>query len=430
MNNEFFPQDAENAVLSLVIKNSDLAYNTDGLRPKMFSSSAYQILFSKIEDLKSANTVIDPIILTSYLESDGTLAKFGGKEFLTYLISLDHPKENFHEFVRIVIESFKARTTQGILTSYGQGEINAGNVNSVIADVKAGLDSLYNESSHNSISPISELVAPYYSDLLERIKNPGIRGTSWGIHDIDLITGGKSPGELWIIAARPSQGKTSFICNAALYDGLHGIPNLIISREMTYRELLERFLPIYTGIPNTNLRLGMVNQEQLEKIAEALKEFKKLPIYIDTNFNGNDELYIESTIRKYNSLYGVKDVYLDYLQLLVERDDGATHGLGRMTRMLKKTANALDVCNVAASQLNREVEHRDNKRPVLSDIRQSGNIEEDADFVGGIYRPWIYTKEEKDRELMEFILLKARNGPIGTIPVRFIDNTNKIVGAD
>jgi replicative DNA helicase len=149
------------------------------------------------------------------------------------------------------------------------------------------------------------------------------------------------------------------------------------------------------------------------------------PIYIDLNFTSSTE-QIEATIRKYLSLYGTKVVYIDYIQLLSERDADQTQELGRISRRLKLLSNQLDITSVVLSQLNRDVEHRDNKRPVSADLRQCGNLEEDADFIIGLYRDEVYDKETKDKNKMEFIILKQRNGPTGMVKLGFDGTTAQI----
>jgi replicative DNA helicase len=135
---------------------------------------------------------------------------------------------------------------------------------------------------------------------------------------------------------------------------------------------------------------------------------------------------MEAVIRKYKSLHDIKVVYIDYVQLMVERDNNQTQELGRVSRRLKLMANTLDMTMVVLSQLNREVEHRDNKRPVMSDIRQCGNLEEDADFVVGLYRDEYYDKDSKQKGKLEFIILKQRNGPTGTTILKFDAETNQV----
>lgn len=138
---------------------------------------------------------------------------------------------------------------------------------------------------------------------------------------------------------------------------------------------------------------------------------------------------MKSTINKYHNLHGIKNVYLDYIGLLVERDDNQVNEIGRFSRLFKSLSNELAICSIILSQLNRGVESRENKRPMMSDLRQSGNLEEDADLVIGLYRDEYYNKETRYKGLMEFLVLKNRNGPPGTVTLKFEDSTNKVTGS-
>jgi len=218
---------------------------------------------------------------------------------------------------------------------------------------------------------------------------------------------------------------SAFIQGSALHNAKAGIPSLIFSKEMTRQPLMERFMSLETGIPLFDIRQGILKKPDVEVIREMVKKMSDYPMYIDLNFTGSLE-QVESTIRKYISLYGIKIVYLDYIQLLSERDADQTQELGRISRKLKLLANQLDITCVVLSQLNREVEHRDNKRPVSADLRQCGNLEEDADYIIGLYRDEVYDKETKDKGKMEFIILKQRNGPTGMVKLGFDGVTTKI----
>jgi replicative DNA helicase len=173
------------------------------------------------------------------------------------------------------------------------------------------------------------------------------------------------------------------------------------------------------------LRLANLTENQLTTVSNTIKEIKDYPIYIDTNFTSTPE-YIVSTIRKYHKLYGIKVVHIDYLQLLVERDENSTNELGRLSRQIKLLSNSLGIATVSYSQLNRLVETRVDKRPILSDLRQSGNIEEDADVVIALYRDEVYNPETKYKGVIEFLIRKQRNGPTGVVTGLFDDVTNRI----
>jgi len=218
---------------------------------------------------------------------------------------------------------------------------------------------------------------------------------------------------------------TAVMCNSILADGRNGVPILFFEKEMNYQSLIERLVAIDSGVPIQNIRLGILDKAQIEQIGLSMRRIREYPIYLDTRFN-SDIHYMEATIYKYKNTKGIEVVYIDYLQLLAERGDNQTAELGQISRMAKLVANNQNVCIIGASQLNRSVESRDNKRPVMSDLRQSGNLEEDADYVISLYRDEYYNKETKYKNMMEFSILKARNGPVGTITLKFEPESNKV----
>ncbi len=427
MKSEIYSPESETAVLSLIVKNSDLAYDINGLRFYMFSSSPNQLVFSQISELSSKNLYPDASLLVASLAADGNLEKAGGKEYLDYLVKQEFNKANFHEYINQVVSSYKARALISMTSTLKADEINAENINDKISKLKESLDTLTGNSSMSGAIHISDGVNDLYEEIIARTKDPGVRGSPWGIKKIDAVSGGKNPGDLWVVAGRPGSGKTAVICNGILKDGEQGNPCLLFSKEMNYSSLVERLIAIDSGVPISDIRLGVLTQDKLNKIQASLQKIRKYPIYIDTTFT-IDEYYVENTIKKFKSLHNIKTVYIDYIQLLAERDDNMVHALGRISRTLKLTAGSLGICCVVLSQLNREVEHRDNKRPMASDLRQSGNLEEDADIIIGLYRDEMYNKETKYKGMLEFNFIKQRNGPVGTVTLEFDDITNKVRG--
>lgn len=427
MKSEIYSPESETAVLSLVIKNSDLAYDINGLRFYMFSSSPNQLVFSEIAELTSKSLYPDASLLIASLDANGNLPRAGGKEYIDYLLKQEFNKANFHEYISQVVASYKARALISMTTSLKADEITADNISDKIAKLKESLETLTENSSLTGTLHISDGVSDLYEEIIARTKNPGVRGTPWGIKKIDAGSGGKNPGDLWVIAGRPGMGKTAVICNGILKDGEQGNPCLLFSKEMNYSSLVERLVAIDSGVPISDIRLGILDQDKLDRIKTSLQKIRKYPIYIDTTFI-IDEYYLENTIKKFKSLHDIKTVYIDYIQLLAERDDNMVHALGKISRMLKLLAGSLGITCIALSQLNRDVEHRDNKRPMASDLRQSGNLEEDADVIIGLYRDEQYNKETKFKGMMEFNFIKQRNGPVGVVTLEFDPITNKLKG--
>lgn len=426
MTKNLFSIDAENAVLSSILKNPQLINDINGLKMFMFSAVPNQVLFSEMIDIASKNSLPDAQLILSSAEANKTLEQIGGKTYIDFLSKLDTKVENFRENIGLVVKAYKARSLLTIGASVKSGDITADNIDDKIYEYKNALETLSSESNISGAVHISEGLPELYKEIIARQQNPGIRGTPWGIRKIDDATGGRDNGDLWYLCGRPGQGKTALACNAILQDGAAGNPCLMFSKEMNYTTLAERLIGIDSGVSISDIRLGLLNQEKLDKISDSIKKIKRMPIFVETTFIV-DEYYIENTIKKFYATHGIKTAYIDYIQLIAERDDDLVHTLGRISRMLKLLANHLNMSVVALSQLNRKVEMRDNKRPIMSDMRDSGNLEEDADLVIGLYRDDYYYKEESQHpDTMEYLILKNRNGPTGSILLDFDPETNKV----
>lgn len=424
MVDKLFSTEHEVAVLSILLKEPDLYYGT-GVRSFMMSSTANQLIYREIESLNERQLVPDVSMVANSLESSGNLSKIGGKSYLDSLVSAEYNKENLKEWAAFLISSYKGRVFVESASKVKASSLTLDNVDTSIQEFRRTLDTLTEASGGGGTVHIGDGIKKSFDDIVSRTANPGIRGNSWGMRDVDVTTGGKSPGDLWIIGGRPGSGKTAIMCNSIIADGKAGTPVLFFEKEMNYQSLIERLVAIESGVPIQNIRLGILDKKQIEEIGLSMRKIRDYPIYIDTTFN-SDIHYMESTIYKYKASKGIQVVYIDYLQLLAERGDNQTAELGQISRMGKLIANDQGVCVIAASQLNRGVEQRDNKRPVMSDLRQSGNLEEDADYVIGLYRDEYYNKETKYKNMMEFLILKARNGPVGTITLKFDPESNKV----
>jgi replicative DNA helicase len=194
---------------------------------------------------------------------------------------------------------------------------------------------------------------------------------------------------------------------------------------MNKQILIERLLAIKSGVPITNIKLGFLDKSDLQKISEAADFLSKLPIYIDSNYYADMD-YILSASKKFKRQKDIDIVILDYVQLMAERTDNMVYEIGRICRGFKLLSNDLAIGSILLSQLNRQVEMRDDKRPILSDLRQSGDLEQDADLVAMLYRDEYYNKETKLKGVMEFIIRKHRTGPLGDAFLKFVDDTNLI----
>ena len=420
---DIFNQEAEEAVLCILLQNPLYAYNSTDLKSNMFSSSVNKILFESIHRLAEDNLVPELNLLENYLNSKSSLNSVGGKEYLHYLINKQVSKENLKEFERMVINNYKARTIISTVTEIPNKVIKTADVDSVIRSLRDLIDG-FDETIKEDVSVFRDILKFTWDGIVERSKNPGIRGYPTGFSTLDLILGGYNEGDLLIVGGRPGSGKTAWLCNSCLDLGKNNIPSLFFEQEMGKDQLIERMLALETGIPITDIRLGKLTDKELDTIIGTVKSFKDLPIFIDTKTREIEDII--STIRKYHKSSGVKVVFIDYVQLLADRNQFQTQEIGHISLRLKTIARELNITVVLVSQLNRAVELREDKRPILSDLRQSGDLEQDADIVLMLYRDEYYNPNTKDKGIIEFLLRKNRNGDIGTLVYKINLPSNKI----
>jgi replicative DNA helicase len=422
-----FSQEPELAVISIILNNPDSIYSVPGLKPYMFSSSPNTLIFGTMQELAERSLLPDFNLLVNYMNSSSNKLKTaGGLEYLTYLKNLEYPKENIREFERQLVDSYKAKYLLSKMVET-QSKVSKGeDVGSIISDFKHELDNLEATGTGEMVIDFTTASEFTWKDLVYRRDNPGIRGVTTGFRDVDLLTGGYNKGDLWIVAGRPGMGKSTDMCNSALAVAKSGHATLMFSLEMNRTALIERIISIETAIPLADIRLGSLNNDQMNKISDTIKQLKGLPIYIDSNFD-TDQDYFSITTRKYKSLKDIRVVFFDYVQLASERGNNQTAEIGAFSRTAKLLSNDLGITTVMYSQLNRMVEMRDDKRPVLSDLRQSGNLEEDADIAMFLYRDQVYFPETtKSPGVIEKIFRKHRNGATGTLFYKFNENSLKI----
>lgn len=426
VDSNLYSPESERAVLSILLNNPDKIYEVDSLRPEMFSANYFRVIYTTIKKLSMEGNFIQPLLVEEYLRTNGQLEEAGGKETLNYIVSAEISKNNYPIFEKNVIDSYMARTLTQISARIPSMIESASNVEGVMNQLRTSLDDILQASGGAETEILEKLLPEAWESLMSRVKNPGLKGYTTGFTDIDTMTGGITPGELWILASRPSHGKTSWICNSLLRATTgQGLTPLIFSKEMDAQSLIERLVAIDSGINLHGIRTGLIDDSEVELMATSFKKLEKFPIYIDSKFSAGLD-YILSTIRKYNRIHKTNLIYIDYVQLVAERTQNAVHELGQISRSLKLLANELGIGVYLLSQLNRSCELRDDKRPMLADLRQSGNLEEDADVVAMLYRDEMYYKDSKYKGLTEFLIRKQRNGPIGSLMLSFDPNTTKM----
>ena len=428
---DFTPAESEEAILSLLLRVPQTFYEITNLKSFMFSSEPLGDLFTIIREIHEEKGTPDFHILEEKAQTRRGLDSIGGKPFLDRLEELyekpDINPSNFRQYEAIVANAYKTRKVTEFCALTPSEIRDVMQIDGTIHKLRDNLETLLKEASPDEVSILGDLVGDVLESIKSREQNPGIVGLSTGIPELDYKTAGMMDDDVWVVSGRPGQGKTALICNMLLSNAKNKKSPLLVSLEMGKQVLVERMLAIDTGIQlYPNIRMGELSDKELNNIVIALDRFKDYPIFLDTHFVASLE-YLETIIRKYHHNEGVDVVYVDYIQLLAERDSEATHALGRISRKAKLLGKELNIPIVLVSQLNRNVEARPNKRPILSDLRQSGNLEEDPDVVIGLYRDSYYSTNSPDPNLLECILLKQRNGPTTTVHLDFDLTTNRIL---
>src|SRR3712207_1946637 len=362
----------------------------EGLKPDDFYRRRHQLVYEAMLDLYNASEPIDVLTVSEHLRARGTLDEAGGQAAIDSLSAGVPAAGNGRHYARIVREHALMRrlltTTYEIRASVREA---GGTPRDLVAQAERAMLEVAHDDRQKDFRSIEE-VLHVELDKLQRLSKEGtaLTGTPSGFKDLDEMTGGFQPGNLVIIAARPSMGKSALVCNIAENAAIdHKAPVALFSLEMSETELAQRFVASQARIKGDELRKGRVAENKWPKILEASQRLARAPLFIDDS-SDLGLLEIRAKARRLHQSHGLGLVIIDYLQLM--RPDGRIENrveqIGQMSRGLKILARELNVPVVALSQLNRGVEQRHDKRPVLSDLRESGSIAQDADLVAFIYR--------------------------------------------
>lgn len=428
-NLRIFPQDinAEAAVLSaMMIDEYHLSHVVDILKKEHFYKPAHQIIFGNMLELYKEKTAIDIITLIDILNKNNVLEKVGGKQYLHELSDVVYSGANITYHAKIVQDKYVLRTLIGVSNQIIEKCYNQDSATDTIVDES---EKLIFEATEKRITKSFEWIGNLMDSTLSEIEEiagnkGGVIGVRSGFHDLDYITGGFKKGQLIILAARPSMGKTSFAINIAINAALSNNKKIaIFSMEMGYDELIMRMLAAPSEVSSDHMTKGFgINDEKIKKITEVAIALEKKNIYIDDSGMNTMFSLISKTRRLAAELDGVDLIIIDYLQLMssTRNRENRQQEISEISRSLKVMSKEFEVPIIAISQLSRGVESRDNKRPMLSDLRESGAIEQDADLVLFIYRDAYYHPDTaEDPRLTELIIGKNRHGPQGTIKLNF-----------
>ena len=409
----------------LMVDPAAIATVSSLLTVDSFYDPQFRKIYKAIYNLFSSSRPTDLNMVVNELASTNDIKAVGGIEGVGD-IQFATPFNLDCEAYARQISDYSVR--RQLIEAHRKGLISAYDTSTPIEKVCADSEALVYAATHgrsltnNKPVRLSDLLSETFDDLEQRSQGNSLPGIACGFHDLDAMTQGFQRSDLIIVAARPAMGKTSFCLNIAQSIWVsHNLPIVIFSLEMAKEQLATRFLSTEARVPSGRLRAGQVAADEWEPIGCGINTLSQVPIYIDDSPDAS-VAEMRSKLRHIQSEEGgeLGMVFVDYLQLMegVEGENRA-QALSKMTRALKIMARELNVPVVALSQLSRGVESRTNKRPMMSDLKDSGSIEQDADLVLMLYRDEYYNPDTPDRGIAEVIICKHRNGPVGTVKLLF-----------
>ena len=433
--------DLEEAVLGAIMTNKDaLAIVLDILRPESYYLPGHQAIYRSMQHLFAQSLPIDLLTVHEALKKSGELDKIGGPQYLVELTNRVASAANIEYHARLISQKHIQRELIRVSTSIINDSFeDTTDVFQLLDDAERHLFDITDKNLNRAYESLGSLAIKAQKQL-ETItaKEDGLTGIGSGFNDLDKMTAGWQRSDLIIVAARPGMGKTSFTLalarNAAIEFG-HAVA--FFSLEMSNLQLTQRLISMEAEIPSGKLRNGNMEEYEWQQLHATIEKFSEVPIYIDDTPAINI-FELRAKCRRLKMQHNIDLIIIDYLQLMTgggERKGGnREQEISQISRSLKALAKELSVPVIALSQLSRAVETRGgNKRPQLSDLRESGAIEQDADIVTFIYRPDYYELEDDlgaPKGISEIILAKHRNGAVGTVQLKFINHFAKFTNLD
>ena len=419
--------DAEASLIGSVLIDSDAITSiADIVKPADFFDKKHQRIFAAIMQLYEKRKPIDVLTLTNQLQENGELSEIGGASYLTELANMVPTATNVEHYAEIV----KSKSVRRGLIQTTQELVNLGYdeakpIQDIIEEAEAKLFKVSQRHVSQDISSLESILSESFERLDELHKDSGkIRGISTGFIDLDNVLAGLQKSDLLILAARPSMGKSAFAMNIA-----HNVAVsekkavLFFSLEMSKEQLVDRLLADEAEIDAWKIRTGNLNDEDFEKLGQAMGTLSEAPMYIDDT-PGISVMEMRTKARREAHQHELGLIIIDYLQLMsggsrYATSDNRVQEISEISRGLKAIARELNVPVIALSQLSRTVEQRHPQIPQLSDLRESGSIEQDADVVMFIYREEYYNPETDRQHIADILIKKHRNGPTGKIELFF-----------
>ncbi len=434
-----YSQEAEMSVIGgILLYPKAFSQVAEHVTPDDFYHPAHAAIYRSIVELDEAGKPIDQITVAEQMKANDSysmLRAFNNEAYFAELVSVVVTVENIAWHARLVHGKATARRlieAAQEIAARGYGEY--GDVDEYIDEAERTIFEIAQRTQRASFEPVKKVLGGTIKSIEQRYdRKCAITGVPSGYDKLDAMTAGFQPCDLIIVAARPSQGKTSLVMNTAQNAALeYGVPVLVFSLEMSKESLVERMLCCEARVDSTRLRGGFLEQRDWINITKAASRISEAPIWIDDS-GSPTLLEIRAKCRRWRASPNVFPagithglVVIDYLQLINGRagagkEQNREREISEISRGLKLLAKELRVPVLALSQLNRQVEARADKRPQLSDLRDSGAIEQDSDVVAFIYRDEVYNKDSPDKGIAEIIIGKQRNGPTGTVRLAFLN---------
>jgi replicative DNA helicase len=416
--------EAEESILGGILLDPEaIGRVADLIQPEAFYLSAHQEIYRAALALHTQGSPTDLMCLTAWLQDQGLLVKVGGQSKLAQLVDRTVSAVNVDQYAALIKDKYLRRQLIKVAAEVSQLAYETSTkLETVLDQSEQKIFSVTQDRVQQGLVPTEDILASTFAELEQRSLGTVLPGLSCNFYDLDAMTQGFQRSDLIIVAGRPSMGKTALSVQIARKVAeIHKQGVAIFSLEMSKEQLVQRLLASEARIDSNYLRAGRISQAQWEPLSRAIGSLSQLPIYIDDTPNPSMG-EIRSNARRLQSERpeGLGMILVDYLQLMGgEGTDGRVQELSKITRSLKSLARELNVPVLALSQLSRGVESRTNKRPLMSDLRESGSIEQDADLVILLYRDEYYNPDTPDRGVCELIIAKHRNGPVGTVKLLF-----------
>ncbi|MGD0751352.1 MAG: replicative DNA helicase [Anaerolineales bacterium] len=427
-------REAEEAVVGAVLINPEAYYDlAQFLQADDFYIHRHRWIWEAFTRLHEKRIPLDFLTVTEELQSAGQLAEIGGPAYLTALLNQVPTSLHAEAYGRMVEAAAIRRrllTSANTIATLAYNEQET--VENVIEESEKSLFNVSERRLHNDVKPISQVMSEVYDRIDELAKRPeDIVGVPTGFKDLDHMLEGLQPSDLLIIAGRPGQGKSGFLLSVAMNAALlHKKHIAIFSLEMSNEQVAQRLISQQTGIDSQHLRTGKLDENERDLFVHSIEVLADTQIFLDDT-PAITPLALRTKCRRLHMEFGLDLVILDYIQLMGgdTRTENRVQEVSYISRNLKALARELNVPVLAAAQLSRAVEQRAGGRPMLSDLRESGSIEQDADIVMFIYRSDQYEKDTEKKNVAEIIIAKHRNGPTGSVELVFLSHLAKFVDA-